>query len=135
GDPAGALAGPDSGKPSSPEPHGLTFGIVMARLRTLRWAFALLLLASPAIGGQAAPLVHPCAAEDGAQGHHAAPGADAHDGHHGSTPDATDQPQCSCIGTCAASALPAQISASVTVPGAVALPVSAPRIVATPFVP
>lgn len=107
----------------------------MARLRTLRWAFALLLLASPAIGGQAAPLVHPCAAEDGAQGHHAVPGTDAHHGHHESAPDATDQPQCSCIGTCAASALPAQISAPVTVLGAVALPVSAPRIVATRVLP
>lgn len=83
--------------------------------RTSRLLASLLLLASPAVGGMALPLVHPCpvaapwaaAATTSASGH-----ADGHAAHAGHRPasDPTTAPapghaghdDCSCIGTCSA---------------------------------
>jgi hypothetical protein len=79
---------------------------MIRRPRLLRWLAALLLIASPAFGGQLLAAVHPCPVAD------AIPGVvgeasqlDAHQ-HHGTSSGAEDQApehaDCSCIGTCQA---------------------------------
>jgi hypothetical protein len=105
----------------------------MGRFRTVRWVFALMLIASPAIGGQVAPLIHPCEVAEGAS-HHGS-GSDADHGEHHSAPADAPDTQCSCIGACFAPALPAP-PASVVTTAAWQLPApSAPRISATPELP
>jgi hypothetical protein len=86
---------------------------MLARSLTLRWLAAMLLIASPAVGGQLMPLLHPCAVEG-------APG-DAHQGHGASHEQAPEGSQCSCIGSCQAPAVVAPpraalITASVVAP-------------------
>jgi hypothetical protein len=65
-----------------------------------RWFAALLLFASPAIGGQVAPLLHPCEAlTSEVAGHH---GDHGDHGHH-TTPASgadTDTNVCTCVGAC-----------------------------------
>lgn len=81
----------------------------MAALRRMRWVTLFLLIASPAIGGQVLPLLHPCevqvervvegdpalAAHD--HGHHAPAPAQSHSEHGGEG--------CQCIGACHTPAL------------------------------
>lgn len=110
---------------------------MIALLRRCRWLATLLLIASPAIGGQVLPLLHPCpvelpwvaAAEQGAAPAPVAADPHAHHGH-GAPAEPVPAPaghehgadQCSCIGSChtpAVLALPAiQIAfgAETTVP-------------------
>lgn len=63
----------------------------MQMRRRLRWLAAALLLASPAVGGQVLPLLHPCEAQqEHAHG--------SHGGHQSADPS---DAQCTCIGSCA----------------------------------
>jgi hypothetical protein len=68
-----------------------------------RWFAALLLFASPAIGGQVAPLLHPCEAlTSEVAGHHGDHGDHGDHGHH-TTPASgadTDTNVCTCVGAC-----------------------------------
>jgi hypothetical protein len=94
---------------------------MVARFRTLRWLAALLLIASPAVGGQLMPLLHPCAVESAA--------TDSHHGHGGDhQQQAPDGAQCSCIGSCQAPAVvtPPATTTLTSVVGT--LPVGLPRI-------
>jgi hypothetical protein len=81
---------------------------MLGRLRTLRWLAALLLIASPAVGGQVMPLLHPCAVQEADHDQHGAHGA--------SHSDAPDGAQCTCLGDC-------------TTPGLIAAPIA--TIIAT----
>lgn len=78
---------------------------MIARLRT-PWLAALLLLASPALGGLVMPVLHPCQAEASGTGTSA-----GHHGHgdHGSQgeQDGTGGQQCTCVGSCHVPALDA----------------------------
>jgi hypothetical protein len=70
----------------------------MGTLRRLRWLFAFMLVASPAIGGQVLPAMHPCGV--------ALEHAGAHDGDHAGhgashTTAPTDGAHCICVGDCA----------------------------------
>jgi hypothetical protein len=82
---------------------------MMAPLRRMRWVTLLLLIASPAIGGQVLPLLHPCEVQverilEGDQAVQAA--AHDHAGHSGATPAPTESHSehgdqgCQCIGAC-----------------------------------
>lgn len=73
---------------------------MLARFRTARWLTALLLLASPAVGGQVMPVLHPCAAESAEPDSHP-----QHGGHGSSHETPTDGAQCSCLGTCQVAAV------------------------------
>lgn len=64
---------------------------------TLRWLAAFLLIASPAMGGQLLPLVHPCAAEAAEYG--------SHEGHGAGHEQAPEGAPCSCLGSCQATAM------------------------------
>jgi len=80
----------------------------MARLRRFRWLATLLIAVSPAFGGQALPLLHPCpvdapwlaaqhAVHHGMQmPAHADNGPTSHESH---------QHSCSCVGACATPAI------------------------------
>lgn len=84
---------------------------MMAALRRMRWVTLLLLIASPAIGGQVLPLLHPCevqvervvegdpalAPHDHGHGQHAPAPTESHSGHEGDG--------CQCIGACHTPAL------------------------------
>lgn len=78
---------------------------MLSRLRT-PWFAALLLLASPAFGGQVMPVLHPCPAEG--SGHHHQPDTPqvGHGHHDGGAESATADPaaSCTCIGSCSPSA-------------------------------
>ncbi len=77
---------------------------MMARMRRFRWLATLLIAASPAMGGQLLPLLHPCPVDTPWL-------AVIHAGHSGMTmpapagaPHATHeshQHSCSCVGACA----------------------------------
>lgn len=69
---------------------------MLPRGSKFRWLAALLLIASPAVGGQLMPVLHPCAVESAADDQHAGHGAG-----HGSVPEDAN---CSCIGNCQAPA-------------------------------
>jgi hypothetical protein len=93
---------------------------MMARLRTLRWLAALLLLASPALGGQAMPLLHPCEVA----GSH----ADPHAGHGSGHEQVPDGAQCSCIGSCQAPGFIAGPQSAIVVATLGASPVAPLRV-------
>lgn len=80
---------------------------MLSRLRT-PWFAALLLLTSPALGGQVVPLVHPCPAEGSGHQHQHQPDTPqiGHGHHDGSAETATPDPapSCTCIGSCSTSA-------------------------------
>jgi hypothetical protein len=105
----------------------------MTRLRSLHWVLALMLFASPAIGGQVAPLLHPCEVAEEVS-HHGAGGDAGHGGHH-SVPGEESDGQCSCIGDCAAPGHPAAPTSVVSVSAWRAPVGTAPRVVATPDLP
>ncbi|HKP28101.1 MAG TPA: hypothetical protein VJU15_01790 [Gemmatimonadales bacterium] len=67
-----------------------------------RFASLLLLLASPAVGGTALPIAHPCPVDAPWLAQHET-GHDEHAGHHGQSQAPTDQPSshsCTCPGAC-----------------------------------
>ena len=100
---------------------------MVARFRALRWLAALLLIASPAVGGQLLPVLHPCAVQ-GAE-------ADPHAGHGAGHEQAPDGAQCTCIGSCHAPAVvapPQQVAFAAT---AVATPIGLLRVTAVDRVP
>lgn len=101
---------------------------MIARLRT-PWLAALLLLASPALGGLVLPVVHPCEAT--ADGTMAAGGHHAHGGH-GAAGDegSSGDPQCTCVGSCHVPAL--DLAPRIEAPVAVILPVIGHRPRITP---
>lgn len=86
----------------------------MVRNRMTRWLAALMLIASPALGGQVLPLIHPCAVETAQTAGH-------HGGQHGADhQESAPADQCTCLGSCSVSALatvaPASIVATTVVP-------------------
>lgn len=93
---------------------------MVARFRTLRWLAALLLIASPAVGGQLMPLLHPCAVASAA--------TDPHHGHGADHEQAPDGAQCTCIGSCQAPAVVGSPSAVILSAEVEAQPISEPRI-------
>ncbi|HRP09355.1 MAG TPA: hypothetical protein PLL69_12800, partial [Gemmatimonadales bacterium] len=72
---------------------------MMVRSLAVRLFAAAMLVASPAIGGQVLPLLHPCPVAEEAAGHQ-------HSGHDSESPS-PGSGHCICIGSCAASALAA----------------------------
>lgn len=96
----------------------------MMRLLRTPWLAAVLLLASPALGGLVLPVLHPCQAEQATEqmpaGHH---GQSGHGGHHDQ--DHSGTPQCTCVGSCHVPALDA--APRITGPVAVITPVTAHR--------
>ena len=93
---------------------------MLARFRTLRWLAALLLIASPAVGGQLMPLLHPCAVATAA--------TDPHHGHGSDHQQAPEGAQCTCIGSCQAPAVVAPPAGTILTAVVEALPNSQPRI-------
>ncbi|MEO8480385.1 MAG: hypothetical protein ABI542_12235 [Gemmatimonadota bacterium] len=93
--------------------------MMIDRLRT-PWLAALLLLASPAMGGLVLPVLHPCQAEQATDqaptGHH---GQSGHEGHHDQGSSGTHP--CTCVGSCHVPALDA--GPRITGPVAVVTPV------------
>ncbi len=89
---------------------------MIALLRRQRWLAALLVLASPAIGGQAMPMVSPCAAQGGAMPMAMAGPMQSMPGHQQTPPGNQQQHCCDCCMACCHS-MPASISTrpSVTV--------------------
>ncbi len=87
------------------------------------WIAALLLMASPAFGGQLLPLLHPCEASTAGHAHGGATGHAGHDApaEHGNPEESEN---CTCIGSCHVPVLPAapgagdQLMAVVTLPPA-----------------
>ncbi|HEX3927723.1 MAG TPA: hypothetical protein VHW65_06970 [Gemmatimonadales bacterium] len=74
---------------------------MIAYLRRRRWLAALLLLASPAVGGQAMPLLHPCTTSDTvAMGSQMAMPGMAHGSSHGTPAHEPSHHDCTCIGCC-----------------------------------
>jgi hypothetical protein len=125
------------GCPPSPLPPEVdTFSPVIRSLRQLRWLAAALLIASPAVGGQALALLHPCPAT-GSTSVAAAPAsaAQAAEHHHDASPAAPSHhhdasQSCTCLGSChtpAITAAPTSVVASV-------VPVAAPQQPSWPLV-
>lgn len=87
---------------------------MLERLRS-PWLAALLLLASPALGGQLMPALHPC---EGAGAGHAHGGTAGHAADHASHEAASDpvpptDRSCTCIGSCHVPAIPGPPAATV----------------------
>jgi len=101
----------------------------MASLRRHPWLLVLMLLASPAVGGQLMPLLHPCEVAGAHQGHpgagHGEAGHEAHGAGHGSAPSG-ETAQCTCLGDCA----PVASASAPTAPEVAVFAANTPPIVA-----
>src|SRR5690606_18988518 len=94
---AGAAASRPEGTRCRRPGRGIKFRDVMVRNRMTRWLAALMLIASPALGGQVLPLIHPCAVETAQTAGH-------HGGQHGADhQESAPADQCTCLGSCSVS--------------------------------